>query len=330
MSAGQYTSSMNEEIITIISRLAQISDLRGEVHRTKAYTGAILGLKSLQWSIKDNLERLKNEKIQGVGKGIKSKLIEYVTTGKVDELVELENSKTVRAYTELSKIAGAGPKTVAEWIRNGIFSIADLRKKLSTGEVELTTVQKYGLTYYNDLNQRIPRDEVNFLGSMVIDRVKTLDPKAQCEITGSFRRGVPDSGDIDIITTGVYSLSDLVQSYNADPNFIATFMLGSERTTFIYKSPISGKVRQIDVLLLQSQQYWAGILYFTGSWEFNAAMRGYAKSKGYLLNQRGLFKIRGKTETLIKVGSEKEIFDILSINYVEPHDRAGASNIIPK
>lgn len=321
---------MNEEIIIIISRLAKISDLRGEIHRARAYTGAILGLKSLQWSIKDDLERLKRDHIQGVGKGIKNKLIEYVTTGKVAELLELENSKIVRAYAELSQIAGAGPKTVAEWIRNNIFSIADLRRALSTGSVELTAVQKYGLTYYNDLGQRIPRDEVQTLGNLVIERVKDLDPKAQCEITGSFRRGTLDSGDIDIITTGVYSLADLIDAYGKDPNFIATFMLGSERTTFIYKSPISGKVRQIDVLLLQASQYWPGILYFTGSWEFNAAMRGYAKSKGYLLNQRGLFKIRGKTENLIKVGSEREIFDILSIKYVEPSERAGALNITPK
>lgn len=321
---------MNDEIITMINRLAQIAELRGETHREKAYLGAVLGLKALTWSIKDNIERVRNEKIVGVGKGIKNKLIEYASTGQIAELVKLENSRDIRAYSELSKIAGAGPKTVADWMQHGIYDIAELRKKLAQGEIELTSVQKYGLMYYNDLNHRIPRAEVASLGESVITQIRLLDPKSMCEITGSYRRGQLDSGDIDIITTGNYSLQILVNSYSKDPNFIATFLVGTERLTFIYKSPTSNKVRQIDVLRLPMEQYWPGILYFTGSWEFNAAMRGYAKSRGYMLNQRGLFKIRGRTESLIKVDSEREIFDICGLKYVEPKDRIGAVSIVPK
>jgi DNA polymerase/3'-5' exonuclease PolX len=319
---------MNEEIITLITRLAQISEIRGETHRAKAFLGAVLGIRALKWNIKDNIERVKAEKIPGVGKGIKNKLIEYVSTGAIAELVELENSSSVRAYTELSGIAGAGPKTVAGWIRAGINSISDLRKKLAIGEIELTDMQKYGLIYYSDLLQRIPRDEVAALGELVISLIKKLEPNAECEITGSYRRGTSTSGDIDIITTGSHSLQDLIAELRADPNFIDTFMLGSERTTFIYKSFISGKVRQIDVLRLPRAQYWAGILYFTGSWEFNAAMRGYAKSRGYLLNQRGLFKLRGRTEKLVTVSSERDIFTIIGIKYVEPSERSGPDNIV--
>jgi DNA polymerase/3'-5' exonuclease PolX len=46
-------------------------------------------------------------------------------------------------------------------------------------------------------------------------------------------------------------------------------------------------------------------------------MRGIAKRKGYLLNQNGLFA-SGK---LLKVKSEKEIFDFLKIGYVKPEFR---------
>ena len=320
----------NDEIISLIDRLAQIADLRGDTHREKAYRGAILGLRSIGWSIKNNPERLETEKIAGVGKGIKNKLQEYVRTGIIAELADLENSKDIIAYKELSGIAGAGPKVVAGWIRSGIYTLADLRIQLARGTVELTNVQKYGLTYYNDLKQRIPRAEVKNLGESVIARVREFDPAALCEITGSYRRQAETSGDIDIITCGKYSLKELCEKYENDPFFIAVFAVGNERLTFIYKSPVSGIVRQIDVLKLPIEQYWSGILYFTGSWEFNAAMRGYAKSKGFLLNQRGLFKIRGKTERLIKVSSESEIFDILGLRYIEPQSREGVSNIIPK
>jgi DNA polymerase/3'-5' exonuclease PolX len=319
---------MNDEIIKILEQLAQIADLRGEVHRAKAYAGAVLGLRTLSWTVRENPDRVAREKIPGVGKGIRAKLTEYAKTGKVEELIALENSKDVRAYTELSKIAGAGPKTVAEWIGAGIFSITDLRKRLAVGAIELTPMQKYGLTYYNDLNSRIPRESVREIGEDIIARVHKLDPAAGCEIVGSYRRGAQDSGDIDIITTGKYSLRDLIARLEDEPNFIAVFMLGEERATFIGK--YDGKVRQIDVLRLKPDQYWTGILYFTGSWEFNAAMRGYARRAGYLLNQRGLFKLRGRAEVLVKVGSEQEIFENIGLKYVEPRDRIGVANIVPK
>lgn len=320
---------MNSEVISILERAAQTAELLGEIHRAKAYSGAILGIRTLNWRIRDNIDRIRTEKIPGVGKGIRARLIEFAETGTIRELVDFADSKVARAYLQLSKIAGAGPKTVAEWIRAGIFSLADLRKQLAVGSIELTAVQKYGLTYYSDLNSRIPRDEVSAISDTVCVRVHALDPRAKCVTAGSYRRGAPDSGDIDIITTGNYSLRELIAGYEADPNFIATFMLGSERTTFIYMGP-RGKVRQIDVLLLSQEQFWPGILYFTGSWEFNAAMRGYAKARGYLLNQRGLFKIRGRAETAIKVQSEQEIFDILGLKYVEPPDRLSADNIVPR
>jgi DNA polymerase/3'-5' exonuclease PolX len=321
---------MNAEIISIIERLAHIADLRGDTHREKAYRAAILGISSLKWSILAEPARIETEKIPGVGKGIKNKLLEYVRTGKVAELIDLEGSKDVRAYSELSKIAGVGPKTAANWIRSGIYTLADLRTMLAQGKIELTHVQKYGLTYYADLNERIAREEVAQIGRDIIAEVMKLDPNALAEIVGSYRRGSETSGDIDIITCGKYSLKDLCAIYCKKPHFIDNFSIGNERWTFIYKSPMTGKVRQIDVLKLPPAQYWSGLLYFTGSWEFNAAMRGYAKMQGYLLNQRGLFRLRGKTETLVKVKSEEEIFDVLRLKYVPPELRNGRADIVEK
>ena len=54
-------------------------------------------------------------------------------------------------------------------------------------------------------------------------------------------------------------------------------------------------------------------------------MRQIAKSQGYKLNEYGLYKIiekDGKTvEKFIKVKSEKDIFDKLDMDYVNPEER---------
>jgi DNA polymerase beta len=324
--------SPNAEIINLLERLAQIADIRGDTRREKAYRGAALGISRLRWSISASPWLLGSEKIPGVGRGILRKITEYVETGSIAELVDLENSSEITAYKVFTKIAGVGPRTAADWVRNGIYDLATLRRAIS-GEfkhtVELNTVQKYGLIYYADLNERIPRAEVAEIGSDLIAILRRLDKGIVCEIVGSYRRGAETSGDIDIITSGGYSLKELEVIYRRDPSFIATFSIGVERFTFIYRG-VSGRVRQIDVLKLPLQQYWSGLLYFTGSWEFNAAMRGYAKSKGFLLNQRGLFKKDGKREIPVEVASERDIFDKLELKYVEPAGRVGVNDIVVK
>jgi DNA polymerase (family 10) len=60
------------------------------------------------------------------------------------------------------------------------------------------------------------------------------------------------------------------------------------------------------------------MLHFTGSKVHNIKMRAIAKEKGWLLNQHGLFD---KDSNLIKCSTEKEIFDKLEIDYIEPEFR---------
>lgn len=67
------------------------------------------------------------------------------------------------------------------------------------------------------------------------------------------------------------------------------------------------------------ESYYSALLYFTGSGSFNKKMRSVAINAGYLLNEYGLFK--RDTKKMIKVKSEKDIFDILNMEYLEPQFR---------
>lgn len=66
----------------------------------------------------------------------------------------------------------------------------------------------------------------------------------------------------------------------------------------------------------------SALLYFTGSGEFNKNMRSYALSKGFTLNEYGLYKLINNTKTFkIKTIEEKDIFHTLNLKYVEPNNR---------
>lgn len=352
-------SAGNHELIALLEEFAQISEITGEAYREKAYRGAISGIKSLTWNVKSNPERVETEKIPGVGKAIRKKILEWIKTGTIAELVKLQSRKEISAYKIFIKVLGVGPATIRDWLSIGVYDLGALRKKIGSGEITLTDMQKYGLMYYGDLNERIPRDEVTHLSAYIMLIIRKVDPLIVANVCGSYRRGAEDSGDIDILVSNKNSFNPtLLRNIHAvlekDSSFVTQISIGRERYTFLYRSLYRGnvKVRQIDILNLDYSQYWPGILYFTGSWEFNEAMRGWAKKRGFKLNQKGLFKssydrgdrgdksrTRGTsgvrkgtsrpapTQTQVISDSEEEIFAALGLKYVPPQERTDASKI---
>lgn len=312
---------MNQELIKTLEEMRDIAAMLGQVYRENAYSRAIARIKTLNYNIKDNLELV--AKLPGIGTGIMEKITEFVNTGKMRELEKLKKSRKVKAAQELSRVLGAGPKTVEKWIEAGITSLAKLRREVGKGKITLNTMQKYGVLYYTDLNTRIPRDEVTIIAGKVKGIMLQIDPGLLFEVAGSYRRGAPNSGDIDIIVSNkAYFdeklLTNTVELLRQDPNFIDVLSMGEERTTFLYKGNIC--VRQIDILHIRYGSYYAALNYFTGSALHNQYLRGVAKSKGYRLNQAGLYKM-GKKMELIPVHSEEEIYKILGVKYIPPWER---------
>ncbi len=77
-------------------------------------------------------------------------------------------------------------------------------------------------------------------------------------------------------------------------------------------------VRHIDIIFVPMESLPTAISYFVGSKIFNMKMRETAKRKGYKLNEYGLYDEYGEQ---IKLKSERELFDKLGIEYLEPEER---------
>ena len=92
--------------------------------------------------------------------------------------------------------------------------------------------------------------------------------------------------------------------------------------------------RRLDFLYSPPQEYAFAILYFTGSMEFNTAMRQYALQQGLTLNEHGFHKmenkIKGDKITSTPFNSEKDIFDYLNLEFKEPNERIDGNSVIIK
>jgi DNA polymerase beta len=320
---------MNSELIGALVKLRDIAGIFGQVYNEKAYRKAILEISKIDFKIdKSNVVNFLQTRIPGVGKNISQKILEYITTGSIAELNDLLSSNKLATYKSLAGIIGVGPVTIERWIGLNINSLHGLRVAVGKGIITLNNMQKYGLRHYNDLNKRIPRDEVTKICSVIRDNLMKMDRDLVFDVAGSYRRGLQTSGDIDIIISNkdrfrTNLLARFIEDMHDDIYFVAVLSAGPERTSFLYKSPISSIVRQIDILNIKYSSYHAALLYFTGDADFNENMRGYAKKNGFRLNQAGLFKVSGERLKLVRVGSEEEIFEVLNLRYIRPSDRTG-------
>ena len=102
-----------------------------------------------------------------------------------------------------SKARNVDPKKAQELVNSGIKNIDDLRSRQNE---LLNDIQKVGLRYHEQIQERIPRSEIEEFEDIfkgIFANVAKGSPDAKFEIVGSYRRGAQTSGDIDVIITSL-------------------------------------------------------------------------------------------------------------------------------
>ena len=322
----------NERFIQILGQMAQQTTARGEHFKAQAYRKAQETIQ--KFGIK-NLEELKG--MPGIGKSI----LEVLSNADRDPF--MGNQKVAEdPHILFIGIYGIGPKKAAELVESGIKTIEKLRELQND---VLNDKQIIGLKYYEDVLKRIPRNEIHQYNKVInssmfriLCRNKFEQEDAELEIVGSFRRGASDSGDIDVIITAKFPqiFALLIDDMIKNGVILEVLSRGSSKCLVMAKIPGASVVRRVDFLYSPPDEYAFSILYFTGSKEFNTAMRTRALEFGLTLNEHGFHhmvegvngrKVKGeKVDQLFK--DEKEIFDHLRMIWKEPHERKDGSSII--
>ena len=267
--------------------------------------------------------------LQFVGKGIISKIDEFINTGKIELLENFKKNPIILAHKELTKVFGIGPKKAKALISQGILDIFDLKRAHRKKVIKLTGAQKVGLKYYEDLQQRIPRKESENIKKLIENEFKKIyGENAFVELAGSYYMGKKTSGDIDIILyiKNINKLDGILENfvtYLYNNNILLDSLSGSkipDSKTNKYMGIIKNYkkiARHIDLHIVKEEELPFHMLYFGSGEQFSRMIRKIAKTKGYKLNEKGLFKGKDK----INVKTEKDIFNILELNWVYPEKR---------
>jgi len=313
----------NERIAEILEELGAIYRIKRDFFRARGFERAVETVRTCQAPI---LSGRQARRLKGIGDGIARRIDAILIGGTLEELEELKRDDETIVLRELRAVHGVGAVTAAGLIENGIRSLDDLRNAAATGHIHLDAKQEIGLKYVDEFRKKIPRSEMMQHEALLQKTSADLRSRISLLVCGSYRRGKSVSGDIDILITA----PDFTTSQpSVGRNLLQTFVNSLWRSQYLKDDLASGEKkymgvcrlpgqphRRLDVRCLSADQFHFGTLYFTGSAILNVRMRMRAMELGLVLNEYGL--INRETNTHVRAASEREIFDVLKMDYLEP------------
>lgn len=233
---------------------------------------------------------------------------------KIRELIRLPALKS-QIYTQLEEIPGIGPTKIRELVILGLRDIKHLKQKKYFDGLSRSAK----LFVEKNPERKIPHHVIAAIEAL-LSQAGSNSKKWDTTFVGSYRRASPMSRDIDImlVSANPADLENYIEFVKTRMSDLYQYSAGPDKASFLLG--INTKYYKFDVFRTPPSKKWPMLLYSTGSKEFNIWMRGLAKSKGYLLNQEGIFKIDKPGKPFL-VKSEKGYFDILDIKYAAPADR---------
>ena len=314
-------SPIDKKPIIIDSLTHLQNNNKGDKFRYISYKRVIDQLKRIQTPIYTKQDVL-NLGMKGVGKSIIEK-IEAILNG---DMSQFQADPTINIISNLSNIYGVGLAKAKTLVEQGIKSIADLREKTKANPKLLNKNQTLGLKYYDDLLKRIPRAEMDKHNALLKGTAfKGINPDSWA-IAGSYRRGLADSGDIDVLFTEsgrgkVTSITNIVNALKTKGYIIETLAQGTKKFMGICAIEKDGPPRRLDIMFTPINEWPLALLYFTGSKEFNTKMRTVALKKGYTMNEHKLTKKDVEIPEPPEFKTEKDVFEFLEMPFVEPKNR---------
>lgn len=317
-----------EKVVEVLREIALLLQLKDEnPFKIKAYERGARAIELLEEDLGLLVQEKRLGEIDGIGKALKDKIEELVTTGRLLYYEELKKEFPDTLF-ELFKVPGLGPKKIqALYDKLGITSLGELEyacleNRLLTlpgfGEKTQQNILK-GISYLKRYQSMYLFSEAWAVASHMIEQIKKLPQVGQVHAAGSLRRRKELVKDIDILAE------------SSSPKMLMDWFTSQEKVdTVVAKGDTKSSIRlkngmAVDIRVVSSKQYPYALHHFTGSKEHNTAMRHIARSKGIKMNEYGLFQ--GEEEILIPCKSEEEIFNALGMDYVPPELRENYGEI---
>ncbi|PQV60314.1 DNA polymerase/3'-5' exonuclease PolX [Sediminibacterium magnilacihabitans] len=323
----------NQELADIFHQMAGCYRYLGpeQRFRSTAYENASGTIQSLKDDISIYAANVKSlNRLNNIGSSIAEKIIEYLETGKIAAFERLKR-EVPEGLLELMNISSFGPATVKLLHEN--FDISNkedlilaiesgkLKGAKGLGEKKLENLMR-GLKLYKTGQERVPLSTGLKAGTKLLETIQKINGIVKADLAGSLRRGKKTIGDIDmVICVQKQDWKRITNRIKEIEQIERILVSGDTKVSFLLKQ----NHIQVDIRLVQVDEYGAALLYFTGSKEHTLKLRLLAKEKGWKLNEYGLFDV--KTGEKLAGKTEQGIYERFGMKYIPPELREGRDEI---
>src|SRR5437764_14599000 len=327
----------NKQIARILRETAQLLEIDGAIiGRYRSYEKAAELIDGLPESIEQLVkEPEKLKELPGIGDRMVEHLQEIVKTG--DYVLRRKLLKKYPAsILDVLQLQSLGPKKVAFlWSTFKAGTVADVERIAKEGK--LRDLPGFGekseqnilraVEVFKKSSGRFHIDTAEAAAAAVVAHIEKAGQAVESVTpAGSLRRGKETVGDLDLLVTladghtSQKHLDALAQHILAFPGIDQTLAHGENKVSFTLENGL-----QVDVRMLEKENFGAALLYFTGSKEHNVALRGHANDVGLTLNEYALATLKG--EKRVAGRTEEEIYAKLKLDFIPPELRENTGEI---
>lgn len=298
------TNTKIAELLRNVASAYQFKDQNKYKFQVIAYNRAADSVEHSTSELKDLWDDGKLDDVPSIGPSIAKHLDEIFKNGKSSHFEELMKDIPKDAFT-LMVLPKVGLKTAMKMIDE--LSKSELLEKIKEAEKLQSKVKRHLLSYAENI------------ASSVVEWIKNEQSVEKIDVLGSLRRRVATVGDIDI-AVATSKPKEVIERFIQYPNIQKIIERGDVTSSILLPNNV-----QVDILVMNPGSYGNALQHFTGSKNHNIALREYSRKLGYSMSEHGIKDI--KTEKMIGIKTEKELYEFLDLKYVEPELREGTGEI---
>ncbi len=308
----------NAAVAAALHEIADLLEIKGEDRfRYLAYRRAADAIEGVSGLVCE-MSSQELVAINGVGKGMAARVVEFCSTGKLDTLDELRARVPV-GLREMTLLPGLGPKRAMQlYQQTGASNLDELRVAATEGRI--SQVKGFGAKFEAEVLEAIAkgvRTEQRVLIARALPVAQQLlielnahDAVLASAYCGSLRRYKETIGDIDLLVASDRP-AEVMDAFRSVRGVASSKAEGATRSSIVTTSGL-----QVDLRVVEPAVFGAALQYFTGSQAHNVKIRERAVRMGLKLSEYGLHRVDGGS--LIAAATEEEVYAALEMQWVPP------------